>query len=697
MMLGFQRQITRESASLADTGGRFSLPLITLSFELATIAFGFGIVLYFAWPHEPSWVLAACLAGLCLLSAQRLPTIATTAVTLLAIALSGLGWSALQTQITSPNPVRFEQRMQLQGWVSEIDRGGPMRRLVINVDHVNPKPDSRLPVTVRVRVGKAFPDLQIGQGIDIDAVIAPLPSPVTPNGYDPARRAFYDGLAGSGFAISDYRYYDPELSTLDLSEISIGRMRKSIAKRVFEASPERTAGLQTALLTGIRDHIPDQQTESLRASGLAHILAISGLHMGMVSFGVYAALTFMLASIEQWARGRDVRKIAALLGIAAATVYLLLSGASVATQRAFIMVCIAFLAVLLDRRVLSLRSVAIAALLTLLIRPEALLSVGFQMSFAAVTALVVIFRAWQDFRPPRKADGLRERLASFYGSLFGTSLIAGLATGGYALLHFGRIAKYGLLANMAAMTVFPVVMALGILALLVMPLGWDALPLHLMGQALNFMLEVADWVSGLPGAVGTVKASQPIVIALYSLGFVTACLGPVRRVTAGVLMMLASFGLWAIAPTYDLRVSDTGRVSLIVEGRGKTASLRADRYGREQFARASGIPHIDWENFHDKFAQCDALACRMEIRGSVVTIVDEASEVPDACRDSDIVILPDRRAGPVARRACAAILLDGRALEGTGGVYVSLDETIRVVPVVTEARKRRPWGQAERY
>jgi competence protein ComEC len=156
--------------------------------------------------------------------------------------------------------------------------------------------------------------------------------------------------------------------------------------------------------------------------------------MGMVAFGVYVVAAITLAAVERLSRARDVRKFAAVIGIAAATLYLGLSGASVATQRAYIMVCIAFFAVLLDRRVISLRSVAVAALLTLIIRPEALLSVGFQMSFAAVAAMVVIFRAWQDRWPRQKALSFRDRLRAFYGSLFGTSLVAGFATGVFASL-----------------------------------------------------------------------------------------------------------------------------------------------------------------------------------------------------------------------------------------------------------------------
>ena len=664
-----------------------------LSFESAIMAFGVGIAVYFTWPTEAGGLVSILLtASVCVL-ASRLVYPWSAMMAMVAILLAGFSWSAVHTHLVSPNPVAFEQRMNVKGWVSRVETGGRMRRLSIEVASIDPVLDTGVPSTVRIRVGRNFPDLQIGEGVHVNAVIGPLPGPATPSGYDPGRRAFFDGLAGTGFAISDAQSFEPNLSLRDMVKARIATIRHQISDRVLSAAPAHTSGLQAALLTGIRDNIPDAQTESLRASGLAHILAISGLHMGMVAFGVYVVASMLLAAIQRLSRGRDVRKIAAMIGILCATAYLLLSGASVATQRAYIMVCIAFLAVILDRRVLSLRSVAVAALLTLIIRPEALMSVGFQMSFSAVAAMVVIFRAWQDYRPHRRRQGLLDRITSFYGSLFGTSLIAGLATGGFALLHFGRIAQYGLLANMAAMTVFPLVMGLGIVSLMAMPLDLESVPLFAMSQVIGFMLEVADWVSGLPGAVGTVKASQPWVIALYGFGFACACLGRRRSAAIGILTMLTAFLFWTVAPTYDLRINQDGRVSLLTETGGATTSLRADRYGRDQFARVSGLSTVKWVDYRDVLAQCDVLACRFTVKGVTVSVIEEPSELPDACMDSDLVILPSRQAGPVARRACGAMLVDTETLRQSGGLHLRLGTPIRVSFVLSEKRRKRPWGR----
>ncbi|MGB6229635.1 MAG: ComEC/Rec2 family competence protein [Litorimonas sp.] len=666
---------------------------LRISFEAGVIAFAVGIAVYFAWPSEPSLVITLCLVCVGWIAAIHGGQALGSFALLMALVAAGISWSAARTAMSDTNPLVREGRMAITGTVVSIDSARSMRRLYIDVATADPLPPSGLPNTLRIRVGKAFGAVEAGDILSIDVVAGPLPGPAIPDGYDPGRRAFFDGLAGSGFAISEPIQLDATHDVTTQMKARLFEVRRSIADRVMEKAPGKTAGLQAALLTGLRDGIAPAQTESLRASGLAHILAISGLHMGMVAFGLFALVSIVLASVERFARGRDVRKPAALIALLGATLYLLLSGASVATQRAYIMVSIAFLAVLLDRRAISLRSVAVAALITLVIRPEALTSVGFQMSFAAVASMVVIFRAWQDWRPPRRADGFRDRLVAFYGSLFGTSLVAGLATGGFALLHFGRIAKYGLIANMAAMTVFPVVMAFGILSLAVMPLGWETLPLWAMGKLLTFMLGVSDWVAGLPGAVSTVKASSPTVLGLYGLGFALACLRSGRALVSGTALMALSILLWTQTPRYDLRISETGRVSVLSEELGQTSSLRADRYGRDQFARSDGNPDREWANYRDDFAQCDTLACRFIHKGHAVTVVEEPSEVPDACRDSAVVILASREAGPVSRRNCEAILIDERRLRESGGFHVRFEVQPILVPIRDPKRARRPWGR----
>jgi hypothetical protein len=246
---------------------------------------------------------------------------------------------------------------------------------------------------------------------------------------------------------------------------------------------------------------------------------------------------------------------------------------------------------------------------------------------------------------------------------------------------------------MAAMTVFPLVMACGVIALVAMPFGLEGTPLWLMSQLLEFMLRVADYVGSQRGAVGHVKASSPWVIGLYGFGFAMLCLGQIRTRVAGALCALVAIALWVSAPVYDVRIDSKGRVSVRTDsGINATSNLRADRYGRDQFTRASGEGVSEWASYRDDVAACDALGCRLVLGKATISVVEAPSEVPEACETSDIVILAERSAGPVARRGCDAVLLDRLDLLRTDGVHINTKEPTRIVPVRSEVRARRPWG-----
>lgn len=300
-MIGFESQIAKR-AVLSQSVRRLALDRYVLTFEAGIVAFAVGIVAYFAWPAEPIPLIGVGLTLAILMLAVWLPHGWTGWVMTVVLLLAGFSWSSVHSRSVSPNPVTVEQRLAVEGWVSGIDTRGSMRRLLIDVVQSDPIPDTGMPQRVRIRVGRKFPDFTIGDGIRVDTVISPMPGPAIPNGYDPGRRAFFDGLAGTGFAIANGERINVELSFRDRFTARLETARRSIAQRVLDAAPETTAGLQAALLTGIRDHIPEAQTDSLRASGLAHILAISGLHMGMVAFGVYVVASVLLASIERLAR-----------------------------------------------------------------------------------------------------------------------------------------------------------------------------------------------------------------------------------------------------------------------------------------------------------------------------------------------------------------------------------------------------------
>lgn len=670
------------------------------SFDWGVAAFAVGVAIYFALPFEPEFtviVVIGAIIGAGTLAADRFAFRLYPYVFIAFLVLLGLGRASWHTQAAAtPRLADYERIYEVTGWVEAIERSGKGYRWRLRVSEIDGLKPERTPK--RVRVKAKTEGFAAGDAVTVLAIMTPPSGPIVPQGYDPARRAYFEQMGGFGFAIRPPKAAQiGQLSRGESLKRSVVRFRYGLAERIRGKAPPETAGLQAALLTGVRAYIPPEQTENLRASGLAHVLAISGMHMGLLAGGSFWLATFLLACIAPLSRRYDVRKPAAIIGALAATGYLILSGASVATQRAYIMAIIVFLAVMLDRRAFSMRSVTVAALITLMFHPEALISVGFQMSFAAVAALVVVYREWQDKRGYVPRLGIWQKLKSNFATLTVTSFVAGTATSGFAVLHFNRIARYSLIGNILAMPLFTfVVMPAALATLIALPFGLEEWPLALMGLSLSGMLKIAGWVAAWPGAMWYVSAAPPWVIGVFGFGFLLAALGQGRRRYLGFALAALCFVFWSQKPRPDMRISDAGQVAfwdvsgeVLYVGR-----KRSDRFGRSQFMQRGGQPESEMEAYGDAFADCDRLACRFKVKDKQVSVITHPSEVAEECETSDIVVLSEREAGPVARRLCKAKLFDSRVFkrEGAQDVYLGGGE-MRFVPANGKGRRNRPWAQ----
>ena len=668
-------------------------------FDWAVAAFALGVAIYFALPFEPNiLILTVGLAvmSLILLAINRFAFRLYPIVFIVFLIVLGAGRASWHTEAAAtPKLADYERIYEVTGWVEAVERSRNGYRWRLRVDNIRGLVADEIPKRVRVRA--KTDGFAAGDAVSVLTVMTPPPGPVVPQGYDPARRAYFEQLGGYGFAIRapDSAVIE-DMSFEENIKRAIVRFRYSLADHIREKAPQETAGLQAALLTGVRTYIPPEQTENLRVAGLAHVLAISGMHMGLLAGGSFWLATLLLATISPLSRRYDVRKPAAIIGALAATGYLILSGASVATQRAYIMAIIVFLAVILDRRAFSMRSVMVAALVTLMFHPEALISVGFQMSFAAVAALVVAYREWQDKRGYVPRLGLWQKIKSNFATLTVTSFVAGTATSGFAVLHFNRIARYSLIGNILAMPLFTfLVMPAALATLIALPFGLEHWPLIVMGKGLSGMLIIAEWVASWPGAMWYVQAAPPLVIGVFGFGFLLITLGEKQRRYLGFGLAIICFVLWSQTPRPDMRISDTGQVAfwdasgtvLYVGRKG------SDRYGRSQFMQMGGEPDGEIKRYQDELAECDALACRFTVKGRQLSVVNHPSEIEEECRQSDIVVLTQRAAGPVAKRQCKARLFDAKvfAREGAQDVYFKGGETV-FVPANSEARRRRAWG-----
>jgi competence protein ComEC len=294
---------------------------------------------------------------------------------------------------------------------------------------------------VRVTLRAASEALPVGSWVRLPAVLNPPPAPAMPGAFDFARQAWFDRLGGVGYAVGR-----PEAIAAPVGEDGAGwrlrveGLRQRLNERIQAALPGPAGAVAAALMTGDRGAIPEELVEAMRDSGLAHLLSISGLHIGLVWTLLFFAVRAGLALAEPVALRWPVKKWAAAAALAGAFAYLLISGAEVPTQRAFLMTALVTLAILCDRSALSMRLVAWAAGAILLLTPEALLSASFQLSFAAVVALVAAYEVLAPRLARLRADsGTARRIGLYLAGVCLTTFVAGLATAPFGLFHFTRL------------------------------------------------------------------------------------------------------------------------------------------------------------------------------------------------------------------------------------------------------------------
>ncbi|MBT8409737.1 MAG: ComEC/Rec2 family competence protein, partial [Alphaproteobacteria bacterium] len=478
----------------------------------------------------------------------------------------------------------------VEGRIVAIDRSqsGAVRLTLDRVVLFNTPPD-RTPERVRISLhGEDGIAPEPGLTVLSTAHLSPPGGPVEPGGFDFRRHAWFQGIGAIGYTRLPLMGLRPPDRGLGIT-----KMRRAIAGRVQAGLPGAVGGFGAAILTGDRSGLTPDTLFALRASNLAHLLAISGLHMGLLAGFVFA--TLRLAALAARIDGRSAKRAAAIGALLAAFGYLLISGGNVATERAFIMVAVALTAVLFDRRALSLRAVALAATIVLLLRPEALLGPGFQMSFAATTALVVVFRQiWPELpTAPAKLKWTRPVLA-----LVVSSAVAGAATAPVGLAHFNQVAHYGLPANLLSVPLMGLlVIPAGVVALCLMPLGWEAPALWVMGRGLAWIDSVANWISELPGAVGHVPSAPPQVLPLLALGALLCALWQGRTRFVGVPVMAAGLAIWGMAERPDVLISEDGRLVGVMSPGGRALSK----------PKGQGFVALSWlENDGDPASQEDA-------------------------------------------------------------------------------------------
>ena len=552
-----------------------ALPLL-LAFAMAS-----GAGAYFLAPAEPDFepVLLAPLAMSILIALGRrflLPSLLQLCVWLAFGAALGMSSAALRARlVAAPVIVAETGPVMVEGWLSEIETGAKGPRLRIDVHAIAGLTPETTPKTVRL-THRSRLEVSSGRFVRCWGVLRPPPAPSMEGEYDFRRQAWFEQLGGVGYVQGRCRggtLGAPDGILPDI-RMKVAAFRRQLAAHVNIAAGDRAGGFAAALVSGDRSYMRVEDQVALRNSGLAHLLAISGLHMAIVGGLVFYLMRRLLACIEPLALRVAVQKPAAIIALAASLAYLILSGAGVSTQRAFIMLAVVFGAVLFDRAALSLRSFAIAMILVILLQPESVMTPGFQMSFAASGALIATYEAWTARRSA--SDKVLGSFSYSWASLAVTSLVAGTATAPYALYHFDRLAGLGLLANLAAMPVITFVSAPAAAAALILtPFGYGDLGLRVFGYSLEAILWIAQTCTEqAPGGLSPGKQMPGVSLVLFSaaLGLAVVARG-IWRWLFVVALSGPAIWLWIAAPAMALHWSASGDVFVRLAG-GEVHKIR---------------------------------------------------------------------------------------------------------------------------
>lgn len=674
--------------------------------------FGLGVGAYFLLPHEPALWFAPLLAFLAASLAWRFrDQQAVMLAAMVFIALSaGFGLATWRTaSLTAPVLEKRLGPVWVTGRAFSVDPLADGERLTLDSLVVERLLPTATPARIRVSVRKAGDSLHPGDWVTVRAILLPPPDPVVPGGFDFSRLAWFQQLGAVGFATVAPRRIEPPArdaigsNILDPLRVWLSLVQQQLTRRITDVLPGPTGAIAAALMTGERGAIPDALNQAYQDSGLAHLLSISGIHLVLVAGILFFLVRAGLALIPPVALRYPIKKWAAVAALLGAYAYMLLSGSAVATQRSFIMTGLIFVGVLLDRSAISMRSVAWAALFILIFYPESLFDAGFQMSFAAVVALI----AGYEWLAPRfaawKAEAGWFRIVLLQIAGIGlTTLIAGTASAPFAAYHFNRFVDFGLVANLVAVPLTSIwIMPLAVAAFVLMPLHLEWIALVPLGWGVDAVNWVARTVAGWQGAVLFIPTMPDWGLLAFVIGGLWLCLWRGRWRcfgAAGIAVGLISPWL-IVAP--DLLIDGDGKLTA-VKSAGGGLMLSSMRPGAttmpkgmtpSTWTRRAGLampePWPRRDASADGTLRCDALGCLYRSKGFLVALPRDPAAVKEDCRIADIVVA----SVPVGGRCSGPrIVVDRFDLwrQGAYAIWINPDGTARM-ETVRGSRGERPW------
>jgi competence protein ComEC len=660
------------------------------------VFFGIGVGLYFALTFEPPpWLgPAAALAALGMAAALRRYRAWSGSALLLAVAAAGFAWMQLRAfEVGGPMLERRLGPLVITGRVVDIDALDRGWRLILAPDPLPGLAPGDEPRLVRLHIPPSSDPLVPGARARMKAMLYPVPGQILPGGLDLQRDAYFAGIGGVGYTYGGARRR--AASPPEGWRERVRQLRTMMTERITSVLPGSAGGVAAALITGKRGNVAQAVAEAFRNSGLAHLLVIAGLHLGLVAAFVFFTARAVMALIPPLALRLPIKKIAAGVTLVVLVFYLIISGARVPTERAFVMNGIVFAAILFDRLRISMRICALAAAAVLAVEPESLVGPSFQMSFGAVVALIAVYESFGErlgrflYRP-----GFAGRIFGYCGAVVLTTLVATFGTDPFAIYHFHRLALYSPLANVVAVPLAAAwTMPLAVAACLLMPFGLERLALIPMGWGIDLTIWIAVHVSALPGDAWAMPRLPLPGLVLIVAGGLWLCLWQGRWRVWGVPAILLGLASLLLTRPPDILLSEGGRFLAVRAGDGHyfVKAGYGEKFARAIFSEETGERLEDWPQHPVPSRDgllCTGALCRYEARGRRILIVTDYAPLPLDCRGVDAIVarvpagLDCRSRVPVVdridtwRRGAVALWLD------PGGITIA---------GANETRGQRPW------
>jgi competence protein ComEC len=661
------------------------------------VGFGGGIAAWFTLGRPDQWAAFLCFsAALGMIGFFLTPGRAGRALGWLGVALTlgcAVAWLRAE-QVSAPRlgrPIVASFDARVEAVEALVARDSIRLTLALK--------DPQLPPRVRVSIDSDAAPVGLASGavLRLRARLAPPPPMALPGTYDFARDAWFKRIGAVGKALGPVEMIEPGAPGM------LDSVRQRLRLHIREQLPANESGIAVALVTGDQNSVTEDDADAMRASGLTHLLSVSGLHIAAVVAAAMFASLKLLALSERLALRFNLVLVSAGVAAAAGIGYTLLTGAQVPTVRSCVAAVLVLLGIALGRDAISIRLVAVGALVVLLFRPEAVAGASFQMSFAAVTAIVAIHStAWGRRIFQRRDEDIFRRIGRSLAAIVLTGLAVEFALIPFALFHFHRAGLYGVAGNVIAipLTTF-VIMPLEAGALLLDSIGAGQALWWLTGKAIGALLGLAHAIAAAPGAVALMPSMPRWAFGSMVGGGLWLCLWADRVRLLGLLPIAIGGAAALASPTPDILVTGDGRHLVVLGSDGVPLLLRerAGDYMRDLFAEASGYDGDPDELAAAPFSRCSHDSCVAAIRKGnaewrlLATRSPARIAWPDitaSCGGSDIVV-SDRR----LPRGCSPrwLKLDRATLERSGGVAIYLGDEPRVV-TVAERVGEHPWGVA---